>query len=127
MLSNYFKQFLVSIIREIIQTILTNYYHRNHSKQFLQAITKEVVPNSSYKLIPEVIPNNAFKLFQTILSIYYQRNHSKQFLQTIITETISNNSCKLLPMKSLQKMSSHYDKHYKLCLKTINRKLEFIL
>ena len=97
MLSNYFKQFLVSIIREIIRTILTNYYHRNHSKQFLQAITKEVVPNSSYKLIPEVIPN------RTMLSNYFKR-----FLVSIIREIIPNNSYKLLSQKQFQTILANY-------------------
>ena len=46
---NHSKQFLKTIIREIIQTILTNYYQRNHSKQFLQTITKEIIANNSYK------------------------------------------------------------------------------
>ena len=47
---NHFKQFLHTIIREIIQTILTNYYHRNHSKQFLQTITREIIPKNAYSL-----------------------------------------------------------------------------
>ena len=48
------------IIREIIQTILANYYLRNH-------------PNNSYKLLSQ-------KSFETILTNLYQKNHLKQFL-----------------------------------------------
>ena len=109
------------IIREIIQTILTNYYQRyypinsykllsqksfqkmlsnyyqrNHSKQFLQIF------------ITEVISNNAYKLFQTILSIYCHRNHSKQFLQTFIEEVIQNNAFRLLPEKSFQTILTNF-------------------
>ena len=108
------KQFLQNVFTENIQTILKNYYHRNHSKQFLQTITIEVIPNYVFKLfqtilsiIREIIPNNSYKLltqksFQTILTNYYKR-------------------------KSVQKMPIHYDQYYRLCLKTMNGKLIFIL
>ena len=112
---NHSKQFMQTIIREIIQKIYTNCYHRNHSKQFLQTITREIIPHNSYKPLSQ-------KSFQTMLSNYYQRNHSKEFLKTIVTEIIPINSYKLLQEKSFQKMPIHYDKHYTLCLKTINGK-----
>ena len=32
-----------------LQTVLTNYYHRNHWKQYLQTITKEIIPNYAHK------------------------------------------------------------------------------
>ena len=53
MLSNYFKRFLVSIIREII-------------------------PNNSYKLLPE----KSFILWQQ----YYQTTNCKQYLQVLFRE-----------------------------------------
>ena len=88
MLSNYFKQLLVSITREIIQTILTNYYLINYSKQFLQTFTRDVILNNSYKLLSQMS-------FQTMLSNYFKsffEKSFKQFLQPIITEIIPNNS-----------------------------------
>ena len=57
-------------------TILTNYYKRNHSKQYLQTIIKES--------------------FQTILTNFYQRNHWKHLLQTPAREIIVNNPKNLL-------------------------------
>ena len=56
------------------------------------------------------------------VSLCDHKSNSKQCF-----ETISNDSYYLLPEKSFQKMPIHYDKHYKLCLKTFNRKLIFIL
>ena len=35
------------------QTILTNYHHRNHSKQYLQTITREIIANYAYKSLSD--------------------------------------------------------------------------
>ena len=115
MLSNYFKRFLVSTIREIITNNSYKLLPEKSCKQFLQTITKEIIPNNSYKLLSQ-------KSFQTMLSNYFKR-----FLVSIIREIITNNSYKLLTEKLFQKIPIHYDKHYKLCLKTIKGKLIFIL
>ena len=60
-------------MRELLEAIYTyNYYLRNHSKQFLQTNTTELIANSTYKLLSE--------------------NHFKQHLQNIIRE-INENIC----------------------------------
>ena len=73
-------------MRKSFQTIyIRNYcYQRNHSKKILQSTTREIIANSTYKLLSE--------------------NHANQFLQTITTEIIPNNSYNLLPQKSSQPM-----------------------
>ena len=83
---NHSKQFLQTIIREIIQTILTNYFHRNHSKQFLHTFKSQ-------------------KSLQTMLPNYF-----KPFLISIISEIIPNNSYNFLLEKSFQTMLTNYFK-----------------
>ena len=34
---------------KLLQIVLTNYYHRNHSKKYLQTITREIIANYAYK------------------------------------------------------------------------------
>ena len=82
---NHWKQYL-TFIRESFQTIYIGayYYQRNHSKQILETTRREIIANSSYKLLSE--------------------NHSKQYLQTNSTEIIPKNTYILLPEKSLQIM-----------------------
>ena len=66
--------------------IHTNYYQKNHFKQCLQTVIRQIIPNNFYKLLPEK-SNVTYKLssektFQTILANYFLRNNSKQLLQT---------------------------------------------
>ena len=35
------------------QTMLTNYYMGNHSKQCVQNAIREIIPNNTYKLLPD--------------------------------------------------------------------------
>ena len=87
--TNYYqrncKQYLKST-RKSFQTIYirTYCYQRNHSKKILRSTTREIIANSTYKLLSE--------------------NHSNKFLQTVTTEIIPNNSYNLLPQKSSQPM-----------------------
>ena len=67
MLSNYFKWFLVSIIREIISNNSYTLLSEKSSRQFLQTIITEIIPNNSYKLLPE-------KSFQKML-IHYDKDY----------------------------------------------------
>ena len=91
--------------------ILSIYYQRNPSKQFLQTLITEVISNHAYKLFQTILsiyypknhPNNSYKLlsqksFKTIFTNFYPRNHFKQFLQTFNTEVIPNNTFKLFQM-----------------------------
>ena len=78
MLTNYFKQFLVSIIKYIIPNNSYKLLSEKSSKQFLQTIT-EIIPNHFYKLLPE-------KSFETILTNSYHRSHFKQCFQTILND-----------------------------------------
>ena len=98
---------------------ITNYYQSNHPNNSNKLLSQKSSKQFLQTVITDIIRDNS--------SNYYQRNHSKQFLQTFITEVISNNAFKLLPEKSFQKMPIHHDKQYKLCLKSINRNLIFIL
>ena len=52
--------------------MLTYCYQRNLFKQILQTTGREVIANSTYKLLSE--------------------NHSKQYLKIIATETIADNT-----------------------------------
>ena len=114
--------------QRIIQTILINYHHKSHSKQcfqttsnnskyllseksskqFLQTIITEIIPNNSYKLLPKksfqtVLTNLSQKSFRTMLSNYFKR-----FLVSIIREIIPNNSYKLLSQKQFQTILANY-------------------
>ena len=51
---NHCKQYLETIIRELFQTILKNYYNRNHSRQYLQTITKEIIANYTFKSLSDI-------------------------------------------------------------------------
>ena len=131
---NHCNQFLQIIIREIIlnnshklfsreiipnktykllseksfQTILTNYYQRNNSTQFLQTTTREITVNNTYKLSSE----NHFKWY---LLYYHQRNISKNTYKLLQgkpfrnRELISNNSYKLLSEKSMQPILTNHN------------------
>ena len=67
------------LLDKLLQTILTNHYKINHSKQFLQTIIIEITVNSAYKLlleshfrhhlqtITELIPKNAYTIVPEII------------------------------------------------------------
>ena len=81
------------------QTILTNFYKRNHSKQYLHTVIRWLIPYNVYRqtIIRGIIPNKAYKLlsqnsFHKLLTNHY----SKQYLNTITRKPISNSSYKLL-------------------------------
>ena len=119
--------------QRIIQTILINYHHKSHSKQcfqttsnnsqyllseksskqFLQTIITEIIPNNSYKLLPK-------KSFQTILTNFYPRSHSEQCFQTI-----SNHSQYVLSEKSFQTILTNYyhRNNFKQFLQTITNEI----
>ena len=84
------------------QTILINYYQRNHCKQSLQTIMK--------------LWN---KPFQTMPTNYYNRNHCKQCWQTFIGKWIQTSltNYKRTPSKLL------FQKSFKMMLKIIITKL----
>ena len=47
----HLQRFLYKLLSEnSFQTILTNYYHRNHCNQFLQTIIREIILKNSQKL-----------------------------------------------------------------------------
>ena len=54
------------------------HYQRNHFQQILQTTTREIIPNNTYKPLPQkIIPNNTYKLLpekslQTMLKKVYQ-------------------------------------------------------
>ena len=129
--STHFKQYLITIIREIIpnvsyklssdesfQVIPTNYCQKNHSKHYLVTIIRESFETSLLNYYLRVIAKTytwkilSEKSFQTILTNYYKRNHWKQYLQTIIIKSF------------LTILTSFYQKnHWKHLLLTITRKI----
>ena len=87
---NHSKQFLQTIYYQGDQIIHTNYYQKNHFKQYLQTVIRQIIPNNFYILLPGK-SNVTYKLlsektFQTTLTNYFLRNNSKQFLQTTTRE-----------------------------------------
>ena len=81
-----------TIIREIASS---NNYQTDHFKHLLQTINREIIPNKTYKLLPE-------KSLEKMLANYYPiiiSNHTyKLFIRE--REIIPSSSYKLLPDKS---------------------------
>ena len=116
------------LLQKSFETMLSNYYQRNHSKQFLKTIIREIIWDScilqlmmTLFITRGIIPNNSYKLlsqksFQTMLS-----NYLKWFLVSIIREIIRNNSYKLLSQKSFKTILTKYYQrnHSKNCLFTM--------
>ena len=80
-----YRQFTLIVIREFFtnisyklrsensfQAVLKSYYHRTYSKQYLQTIVIEIIPNNFYKLL---LSEN---WLQTIVTKYCQIIHYKQ-------------------------------------------------
>ena len=83
-----------------MQTILTNRYEINHSKQILQILKEKSFRTMLTHYYNRNHCNQCSKTiigmsFQTSLT-KYNRTHSKQHLQTIIAEIIQNDAYKLL-------------------------------
>ena len=157
--SNHHKEFLQTFITEVIwnnafkllseksfQTILKNYYQRNHLRQLHPAADDDFAicqnapcgqvlvlwtqclvgpaADDDFVICWNTPHGQALVLPSGHLMhpaadddfVYYQRNYSKQFLQTFITEIIPNNAFKL----SKVVLSIYYQRnHSKQFLQTI--------
>ena len=87
---------------KLFQVILTNYYQRNHCKNYSVTIIRESFEISLLNYYQRIIANNIHiqplseKSFQTNLTSYCKRNHWKQYLQTTTREIITNYAYKSL-------------------------------
>lgn len=109
------QQRLQTIIGEIIQKMLTNHYHKNDFKNYLQTIIRQIIPHNAHRLLTG-------NLSQTLVTNYRIMNHSKhntykllsqksfQCLQIIERETIPNNASKFLSEKQFQTMTTNFYK-----------------
>ena len=87
------------------QTTLTNYYQKNYSKQYLQTIIREIISNNFYEL-----PEKALKTILTNYysrNNFKKYLLDKSFQTILIRETISNKTYNLLIMREVVSNSTY--------------------
>ena len=83
-----------------MQTILTNYYQRNHWKQYLQTTTREIIANYTYKSLWD----NSIHYKQYSLSEAHDTDNS---FKTIIRKFNTDNAFKSCLNPTTSKVQGH--------------------
>ena len=97
-LLNYYQRIIANNIHiqllseKSFQTNLTSYCKRNHCKQYLQTIIREIIENNTYKLLPEKsLQTMLTKVYEIIQFILNNTSYFKHIIQTILLKLLSEN------------------------------------